>query len=180
MHCILEGLVHYHCRRVLEIDADRASKKDPPPAAFSYPWMAYSRLVSEGFQVNNSAELHHIVKIQQTLMQPFQLGPDNDTEAQTEFLNEEKLLKRLLATNKQPLKFVCYSLELLPNTTSQVKGTKKDFADLLVRWVCTNTAIILIINVNFHFDFSDTPNLWHPEFQTLKLAPAKQLHIFKA
>jgi hypothetical protein len=164
MHCILEGLVHYHCRRVLEIDADRASKKDPPPAAFSYPWMAYSRLVPERFQVNNSAELRHIGRIQQILTQPFQLGPDNDTETQTESLNEEKLLKRLLTTNKQPLKFVCYSLDLLDNATSQGKGTKKDFADLLVRWVCTNTAII---NVNFHFDFqrrtqplsSRTPNV---------------------
>jgi hypothetical protein len=158
MHCILEGLVHYHCRRVLEIDADRAKKKDPSPAAFSYPWMAYSRLVPEGFQVNNSAELQHISRIQQILMQPFQLEPGHDSN-ELETLNEEQLLKRLLTTNKQPLKFVCYSLDLLSNTTTQAttwKGTKKDLADLLVKWVSTNTTIILVINVNFHFDFPES------------------------
>ena len=37
--------------------------------------------------------------------------------------------------------------------TSQGEGMKKDFADFLVQWVCTNTTIILIINLNFHFDF---------------------------
>jgi hypothetical protein len=151
MHCILEGLVHYHCRRVLEIDADRASKKDPPPAAFSFPWMAYSRLVPEGFQVNNSAELRHIGKIQQILMQPFQSENDAQAETETESLNKEQLLKKLLTTNKQPLKFVCYSLDLLVNATSQAKKTKKDFADLLIQWACTVSTVILIMNANFHF-----------------------------
>ena len=135
MHCILEGLVHYHCCHILEIDTDQASKKDPLPAAFSYSWMVYSWLVPEGFQVNNSTEHCHINRIQQILMQLFQPGPNNHTKTQMESLNEEQLLKKLLTANKQPLKFVCYSLDLLSNTTSgsQVKGTKNDFTNLLVQ-----------------------------------------------
>ena len=110
-------------------------KKDPLPAAFSYSWMVYSWLVPEGFQVNNSTEHCHINRIQQILMQPFQPGPNNHTKTQMESLNEEQLLKKLLTVNKKPLKFVCYSLDLLSNTTSgsQVKGTKNDFTNLLVQ-----------------------------------------------
>ena len=158
MHCLLEGLVHYHCRRVLEIDADQASKKNPPPAAFSYNWLPHNRLVPKEFQVNNDAERHQINKIQQALTLPFHYGLDEDTEVGS--INEQQLLKKLLGNNKQPLKFVCYSLGLLNDTSSesgtapsgdsglspsrsiptgptQTKVLKKDFANLLIQWVCT-------------------------------------------
>ena len=71
MHCLLEGLVHYHCRRVLEIDADQASKTNPPPAAFSYNWLPHNWLVPKEFQVNNDAECRQINKIQQALTLPY-------------------------------------------------------------------------------------------------------------
>ena len=87
--------------------------------------MAYSRLVPEEFQVSNSAELQHIGKIQQILMQPFQSENSTQAETETQSLNEEQLLKKLLTTNKQPLKFVCYSLDLLVNVASQAKKQKK-------------------------------------------------------
>lgn len=154
MHCLLEGLVHYHCRRVLEIDADQASKKNPPPAAFSYNWLPYNRLVPKEFQVNNDAECRQIYKIQQALTLPFHYGHglDEELEVPVGSVNEQQLLKKLLGNNKQPLKFVCYSLDLLNNTensgpgraatplipTQKKKELKKDFADLLIQWVCSN------------------------------------------
>jgi hypothetical protein len=149
MHCLLEGLVHYHCRRVLEIDADQASKKNPPSAAFSYNWLPHNRLVPNEFQVNNEAERRQIDKIQQALTLPLH-GPDEDTEVEFEAgsVNEQQLLKKLLGNNKQPLKFVCYSLGLLSDTNSesgeapliptQMKLLKKDFANLLIQWVCAH------------------------------------------
>jgi hypothetical protein len=144
MHCLLEGLVHYHCRRVLEIDADQASKKSPPAAAFSYNWLPHSRLVPKEVQVNNDAESRQIDKIQQALTLPFHRGPACDEDTEIGSVNEEQLLKKLLGNNKQPLRFVCYSLGLLSDTNSlaapptQMKNElKKDFANLLIQWVRT-------------------------------------------
>ncbi|KAF7293502.1 hypothetical protein MIND_01128200 [Mycena indigotica] len=38
MHTVLEGVVHYHCRRVLQIDQDIAKKRDSAPIAFPFDW----------------------------------------------------------------------------------------------------------------------------------------------
>jgi hypothetical protein len=39
MHVVLEGVVHYHCRRVLKIDTVEARKRDAAPFAFKYDWL---------------------------------------------------------------------------------------------------------------------------------------------
>lgn len=39
MHVVLEGVVHYHCRRVLQIDVTLARKRDPAPVAFEMDWL---------------------------------------------------------------------------------------------------------------------------------------------
>ncbi|KAF8185885.1 hypothetical protein K438DRAFT_1973726 [Mycena galopus ATCC 62051] len=39
MHVVLEGVVHYHCRRVLQIDLTLACKRDPAPVAFEMDWL---------------------------------------------------------------------------------------------------------------------------------------------
>lgn len=154
MHCLLEGLVHYHCRRVLEIDADQASKKIPPVEAFSYNWLAYNRLVPKEFQVNNDAECRQITKIQQALTLPFRDGPaSGDEGAEVGSVSEEQLSKKLLGNNKQPLKFVCYSLELLNNTNSGAAPApqmKKDYSNLLIQWVRIYVTVI-VINIHFYF-----------------------------
>jgi hypothetical protein len=41
MHCVLEGLVHYHFRKVLRVDAEVAKKKERGPVAFEQDWVAY-------------------------------------------------------------------------------------------------------------------------------------------
>ena len=133
MHCILEGLVHYHCRRVLEIDADRASKKDVPPAAFTRAWMPYNELVPPEFHISNDAELRHIDRIQQALVLPFRLEPSDANEGESIFIDKVQLSRKLHANNKQPLKFICYSLGLTDNL--QGMTTKKTLADTLIQWV---------------------------------------------
>lgn len=42
MHCLLEGLIHYHCRHVLRLDATGSKASDDGYRyAFSFPWQQY-------------------------------------------------------------------------------------------------------------------------------------------
>ena len=131
MHCILEECVHYHCCHVLRIDAEQAKEQDLPPVAFVHDWMPHSCLVPKDFQVNNQSKLHQIEKIQNTLLLPF--TSNIVTELPLGFVDEAELSKKLLRNDKQPLKFVCFSLDLLGSLGSQ--QTKKDFVSSLVQWV---------------------------------------------
>lgn len=162
MHCILEGCVHYHCRHVLRIDAERAKEQDSPPVAFVHDWMPHSSLVPKDFQVNNHAELHQIEKIQNTLLLPFM--NNIATALPPGFVDEAELSKKLLRNNKQPLKFVCFSLDLLGSLGSQ--QTKKDFVSLLVQWVRV-LRTILFRTLNFIFSFSVASNLSLPKVQQI-------------
>ena len=43
MHCILEGIVHYHCCHVLRLDAsERQANTDGVKYAFDWPWIPYN------------------------------------------------------------------------------------------------------------------------------------------
>ncbi|KAJ3831734.1 hypothetical protein F5878DRAFT_549166, partial [Lentinula raphanica] len=74
MHCILEGLVHYHCRHVLRLDAS-ASKDtaDDLKVAFEWPWVPYSHeaaLLDASPEAEPRLQEKHISavhKIQETL-----------------------------------------------------------------------------------------------------------------
>jgi len=141
MHCLLEGLVHYHCRRVLEIDAKRANESDDTPDAFSYNWMPHNRLVPEKFCVTKEAELRHIPRIQRLLIRPFTADETGNSVQAKGTMNEPALRKRLLAANKMPLKFVCFSLDLLVPLRSQRNSDeviKEDLVNSLIDWVCCN------------------------------------------
>ena len=84
MHCMLEGLMHYHCHYILEIDTKQAGQNKPSPMAFSYSWMPCSSLVPAEYKVNVDTELEHIAKIQQLLTCSFELT----NKAQSRYLNE--------------------------------------------------------------------------------------------
>ena len=174
MHCILEGCVHYHCRRVLRIDAEQAAMKDPPPAAFPHDWTSYPRPVPGDCQVRNQLELKHASKIQEVLLLPF--TEDDIINSELGFVNTAELSKKLLRNNKQPLKFVCFTLELLGGAGSESQQ-KKDFVDLLIKWVRIEKAF-RILNVN-RFSFSVAPNLLLPELHPPSSAPRKQSNTFK-
>ena len=95
--------------------------------------MPYSSLVPTEYKVGIDTELEQITKIQRLLTRSFELVDEAQSSGS---LNETQLLKRLLATNKQPLKFVCFSLDLLDSNPATKKDLKKeDLANLLVDWV---------------------------------------------
>lgn len=130
MHCILEGLVHYHCRSVLCIDKEVADAPETHRPAYSYPWLAYGPNVPEKFRDFTSGEVSHVEKIQQLLMLPINANG----------LDFTQLLVRLERMNAKPLKFVAHSLSLpdkIVNTENvEVPAkTKKHFSKLLANWV---------------------------------------------
>ncbi|KAJ7635920.1 hypothetical protein B0H17DRAFT_1217189 [Mycena rosella] len=101
MHCILEGLMHYHCRYVLGLDADKAKTTANPVQAFSYSWEEYNEAnVPTGFRVNTEKEENQIKKIQATLQ--LALGEGGLEE---QMLDEATMEKRLRKHNLPPLRF---------------------------------------------------------------------------
>ena len=136
MHCLLEGLVHYHCRNVLKIDMKAAKGKAASPvAAFSYPWKQYSSLIPSQFHVRNANEIKQISEIHCLLVRPLANGPDASGMS-TDALDQAKLLAKLLSKNKAPLQFVCYSLDLLGNLPESGSGKNKEqLGKLLIDWV---------------------------------------------
>ena len=138
MHALLEGLVHYHCRRVLEIDAKRATEVEHVPAAFTYDWMPHSRLVPTDFVITKGNEIGHILKIQRLLTRPFNLTVTSDDPDES-ILDNVKLRRKLLTANKMPLKFICFSLNLfdLGDQKDVNMLSKEDLIDLLISWVCS-------------------------------------------
>lgn len=133
MHCILEGIVHYHCRHVLALDAKEAgAATDPPQPAFSHPWTAYnSDIVPLEFRNFNDREIKHVAEIQKLLTLPLNLGPET--------IDQSQLLKRLCDKNFRPLKYIFSDLGIpsliIREGRSTPAKTKNHFATLLVDWV---------------------------------------------
>ena len=140
MHCLLEGIVHYHCRNILKIDmkaAKAAKGKATSSAAFSYPWKQYSPLIPLQFHVRNADEIKQISEIHHLLVRALANSPDV-SEKSTDVLDQTKLLARLLTKNKVPLQFVCYSLDLLKDLPESASGSgknKEQLRKLLIDWV---------------------------------------------
>ena len=137
MHCLLEGIVHYHCRNILKIDMKAAKGKATSSAAFSYPWKQYSPLIPLQFHVRNADEIKQISEIHRLLVRALANSPDV-SEKSTDVLDQTKLLARLLTKNKAPLQFVCYSLDLLKDLPESASGSgknKEQLGKLLIDWV---------------------------------------------
>jgi hypothetical protein len=135
MHCILEGLVYYHCRRVLGIDAEMAGKPSPIAPAFSYPWLQYHTDVPSSYHMKKDDEIKQVTELHNILTTPFESGPGS--------LTHDMLMAKLLTKNLSPLRFVCYSLNLSMHVMGEDNAlvpakTKRDFALLLVDWVSQN------------------------------------------
>ncbi|KAF9544839.1 hypothetical protein CPC08DRAFT_616641, partial [Agrocybe pediades] len=133
MHCILEGLVHYHCRYVLCLDAEEA-KVDIQPAAFEYPWTQYSNNTLPTYQGFDDKSKRHIISIHKLLQSP--LGGDSPRS-----LDVVQLQKKLFTKRKNALSFVAYDLGLLQgqkvlnNAGIYVRPTTKDhLITLLIEW----------------------------------------------
>jgi hypothetical protein len=131
MHCLLEGLVHYHCRYVLELDTTQAKVGVPKLPAFSHAWVSYNTSVPREYWVRNDKEIQQISELHDLLVLPFESGPDS--------FSEEELNAKLLRKHLLPLKFLCYSLRLDDHIVCAghrvPAKTKKHFACMLINWV---------------------------------------------
>jgi hypothetical protein len=128
MHCILEGLVYYHCCYVLGLDITQAKANDPVVPSFSYPWIPYSFNVPPEYYVKDDSEIKQVSAIHDILVIPFDCGPGS--------ISPFELSHKLMNKKLSPLKFVCYTLGLWMEVCQQncvvpVK-MKWHFADLLV------------------------------------------------
>ncbi|KAE9390812.1 hypothetical protein BT96DRAFT_1001950 [Gymnopus androsaceus JB14] len=68
MHCILEGVVHYHCRHVLRLDASATRiSADGFKFAFDWPWTLYDpETVSKDLKILEQ-QVVSVVKVQKAL-----------------------------------------------------------------------------------------------------------------
>ncbi|KAF9062835.1 hypothetical protein BDP27DRAFT_1368545 [Rhodocollybia butyracea] len=145
MHCILEGLVHYHCRKVLGLDSKVASTPEfvKMAPAFTYEWPAYDAKYSkrlnekEGIYQMHDRDEDQIQGIHELLQLPFECEP-------RPCLDENTLTKRLADKRRPALRYICWSLKLstsvsLINDKGQSVITeakyKHHFITLLLQWV---------------------------------------------
>ncbi|KAJ3782625.1 hypothetical protein GGU10DRAFT_396766 [Lentinula aff. detonsa] len=68
MHCILEGLVHYHCRHVLRLDASNPSySTNGFKFAYDYPWIAYEHETAPQDVQLTEKQIPCVARVQKTL-----------------------------------------------------------------------------------------------------------------
>jgi hypothetical protein len=166
MHCVLGGLAHYHCHKVLHIDAEKAKKKERGPVAFEQDWVAYDlgQVPPRYVLVNPEKEERQISSIQARLTAPLAL--DNEDLVDEPPVNQddkdqeippvpealladselEKLRKAIAKCNLLPIRFVARSLGL------SMGGVKADFVQKLITWVS-------VTNLLLFTPFNDSLNL---------------------
>ncbi|KAE9384264.1 hypothetical protein BT96DRAFT_777084, partial [Gymnopus androsaceus JB14] len=144
MHCILEGLVHYHCRHVLQLNSATAKIREKVKfsPAFLYPWpvydMNYNTSLSgmqQKYRLSEDDE-EQVTEVHEILQYPFECEG-------YQCLDEESFFQKLHTRKLAPLRYVCMSLNL-PTTISTVKNGrnieivakyKAHFIELLLNWV---------------------------------------------
>ncbi|KAJ7493938.1 hypothetical protein FB451DRAFT_1388071 [Mycena latifolia] len=148
MHCIYEGLVAYHSRHVLRLNAHDAKKAPEVPPAYSFDFLEFSledETTPAKCRPSCPKEEQQIMAIHRLLVRPFtELDDDenddsdegSDTDADADARNrkpargrgasdkdeftEELLRKRLMLKNMPALRFVCWSLDLRGEDWSQL------------------------------------------------------------
>ncbi|KAF8200492.1 hypothetical protein K438DRAFT_2110620, partial [Mycena galopus ATCC 62051] len=115
MHCILEGLVHYHCRRVLRIDAEREL-----PHIRRIQAKLVQSLIPDGDNDDDSEDIE----------MP-DVPPGNIIPA----ISEEAMWSALHKNNLPPLRFVAFSLAI---NLSQIKFIQRVIAQTATpSWINT-------------------------------------------
>jgi len=144
MHCIFEGIVHYHCRYVLGLDSSHAKTDSPLVPAFSYNWVPYGPHVPQEYCVNRDKEVKQISDIQTILTLPVGSGPGSVTP--------DQIRGKLSSKNLSALRFVCYSLNLPQEITNEqgrsvLARTKAHYVQLLLNWVCRRIVFISVVGI---------------------------------
>lgn len=167
MHCILEGLVHYHCRRVLELESkpSKASSNSIPAYPFSWPIYDPAQLPVGAEKMSNVQEVRGISEIHRLLMSSL-----HDSSA----INDLK--RKLVGKNKKPLQYVWHSLRAsFPNLSNhEHPRTKADFAELLIQWV---RLIYSLVACTHRYMHSVLPCRWRQLHQLPSMIPQQHLHI---
>ncbi|KAF5336277.1 hypothetical protein D9758_014498 [Tetrapyrgos nigripes] len=106
MHCVLEGLVHYHCRHVLGINAEAAGKEAAMDPAFHHNWKLYDELqVPKAYQLDGNkldSQLKSVSNIHDLLEAALECN---------EGVPDTMMLRKRLSTKRlPPLRFVAWSL----------------------------------------------------------------------
>ncbi|KAF7362698.1 hypothetical protein MVEN_00619100 [Mycena venus] len=123
MHCVLEGIVQYHCRHILRVDATVAKGKEAH-IAFEYNWTPYdaSKITPQTSEADvlSEREEEQVPKIQSKLVEAI-VPADSDLPG----TNEETLRKALLRFNVRSLRFVAKSLRCeVDETTKSPRRTQ--------------------------------------------------------
>jgi hypothetical protein len=100
---MLEGLVHYHCRHVLELSVEKAKQTEKPEHAFTYPWPpyeeeVYSEIVPDDKFLLAEKEVKQVLALQEVLETA--LGGDGG-------ISEDAMNKKLMGRNLPALRFIC-------------------------------------------------------------------------
>ncbi|KAJ6537916.1 hypothetical protein B0H19DRAFT_1079017 [Mycena capillaripes] len=114
MHCILEGLVHYHCGRVLRIDAEVAKKKEINGIVFDQDWS----LVVDGDDGDDSDDSEDV---------EMPVVPQGN---HIPAISEETMWSTLHRNKLSALCFVAFSLDLAIDGAK----TKANYCDILMAW----------------------------------------------
>ncbi|KAE9388311.1 hypothetical protein BT96DRAFT_1004306 [Gymnopus androsaceus JB14] len=106
MHCILEGIVHYHCHHVLCLDVSMHQvSADGFKYAFEWLWIPYDHEVTpQDFRLDTPKHVPNIAKIQDALGFVIEGDKSMSLDQVWTHLNNRGILKAL--------KFVAWTLEL--------------------------------------------------------------------
>jgi hypothetical protein len=161
MHNIYEGLVSYHSRYVIQLNAHDAAKSEELPPAFSFDFLEFDSETTTAPKIMRPSclkEEKQITAIHCLLVRPFtNIGNDENDDSDSdsdddcpglsngnsaEEFTEEMLRTRIMRNNKPALLFVCWSLNLrgtqwknLSLDKCLVRLQKDGLTELLVTWV---------------------------------------------
>jgi hypothetical protein len=76
MHCILEGLVHYHCCHALQLSPQNVATSDPSLSVFAYSWTNYGMDIPAEYHVKHEKEIQHIHDLHKILTLPLSSGTE--------------------------------------------------------------------------------------------------------
>ena len=129
MHCLLEGLVHYHFRDLLALTTVSANEKASNLPAFSFdlplPDDAY-----RSREALNDNDVKHISKIHDDLVA--EILAANEIAKVEQF---SQLTKRLVKRNLKALRYVSETVHASPSPTRKATPNKMNYAEGLTNWV---------------------------------------------
>jgi hypothetical protein len=145
MHTLLEGLIHYHCRKVLLLDEEQLKRRASIiPVAFYHDWTEYTQEeYGEDFPMEDSSDVD---KIHELLQRPLEGAESIDRNALTRKLANKRapalqFVRHTLGLDKEPL------VKMPGDNIKYIVKTKAHIAEQLVQWV--HQSILKRMNSDF-------------------------------